>query len=161
MTEEAAAVAAPVKHARATVMQPAAQHSSWTVVFEHSTGLLMHKYVHHKCCWRCTHTLLLPAHLTLAVAVPCWSALFSRWQPGRGHAVGSGGYADIYRVTDIASGATYALKHLRLNGDPQLIVEVQREAKTQVRSSSSSSSSRLVWLRTTVYSGLLQRLSVS
>jgi hypothetical protein len=55
-------------------------------------------------------------------------------------AVGSGGYADIYRVTDIASGATYALKHLRLNGDPQLIVEVQREAKTQVRSSSSSSS---------------------
>jgi hypothetical protein len=55
--------------------------------------------------------------------------------------VGSGGYADIYRVTDISSGATYALKHLRLNGDPQLIVEVQHEAKTQVNSSSSSSSS--------------------
>jgi hypothetical protein len=56
-------------------------------------------------------------------------------------AVGNGGYADIYRVTDIASGATYALKHLRLNGDPQLIVEVQREAKTQVKRRISSSSS--------------------
>ncbi|WIA38907.1 hypothetical protein OEZ86_005060 [Tetradesmus obliquus] len=47
--------------------------------------------------------------------------------------LGSGGYADIYRVTDLASGATYALKHLRLNGDPTLIQEVQREAKTQAR----------------------------
>ncbi|KAF6255608.1 serine/threonine protein kinase 7 [Scenedesmus sp. NREL 46B-D3] len=47
--------------------------------------------------------------------------------------LGSGGYADIYRVTDTADGATYALKHLRLAGDPQLIVEVQREAKTQAR----------------------------
>eukprot|EP00879_Flechtneria_rotunda_P026603 GHRR01028377.1.p1 GENE.GHRR01028377.1~~GHRR01028377.1.p1 ORF type:complete len:183 (+),score=37.86 GHRR01028377.1:135-683(+) len=47
--------------------------------------------------------------------------------------LGSGGYADIYRVTDISSGHKYALKHLRLAGDVENIQEVQREAKTMAK----------------------------
>lgn len=46
--------------------------------------------------------------------------------------LGSGGYAEIYRVMDISNGQKYALKHLRLNGDQEIIKEVQQEAKTQV-----------------------------
>lgn len=46
--------------------------------------------------------------------------------------MGQGGYSDIYRVAD-GSGALYALKHLRLAGNPEHITEVQREAKTMAR----------------------------
>lgn len=36
-------------------------------------------------------------------------------------------------MRDISSGGLYALKHLRLNGDQEIIAEVQREAKTQAK----------------------------
>ncbi len=47
--------------------------------------------------------------------------------------LGQGGYADIYRVRDASSGQTFALKHLRLQGDQEHITEVQREAKTMAK----------------------------
>eukprot|EP00775_Hariotina_reticulata_P009414 gene9414-9578_t len=47
--------------------------------------------------------------------------------------LGSGGYADIYAVADISSGARFALKHLRLGGDSETIAEVQREAKAMAK----------------------------
>jgi len=46
--------------------------------------------------------------------------------------VGQGGYSHIYRVVD-SLGRLYALKHLKLNGDPEHIGEVQREAKTMAK----------------------------
>jgi AP2-associated kinase len=45
----------------------------------------------------------------------------------------SGGYADVYRCTDGASGHPFALKHLRLDGDAGHIAGAQREAKAMAR----------------------------
>ena len=45
----------------------------------------------------------------------------------------SGGYADVYRCTDSATGHPFALKHLRLDGDASHIAGAQREAKAMAR----------------------------
>lgn len=48
--------------------------------------------------------------------------------------VGQGGYSDIYRVRDARDPSRlFALKHLRLAGNPDHIADVQREAKTMAR----------------------------
>jgi AP2-associated kinase len=45
----------------------------------------------------------------------------------------SGGYADVYRCTDGATGHPFALKHLRLDGDAGHVAGAQREAKAMAR----------------------------
>lgn len=45
----------------------------------------------------------------------------------------SGGYADVYRCTDSATGHPFALKHLRLDGDASHVAGAQREAKAMAR----------------------------
>lgn len=41
--------------------------------------------------------------------------------------LGDGGFAAIYRVRDIATPATYALKHMRLGGDPDALRDCHAE----------------------------------
>ncbi|KAG2493277.1 hypothetical protein HYH03_008414 [Edaphochlamys debaryana] len=47
--------------------------------------------------------------------------------------VGEGGFATIYRCTDVRTGQTFALKHMRLAAEPEAIREVQMEAKTMAK----------------------------
>jgi AP2-associated kinase len=47
--------------------------------------------------------------------------------------LGQGGYAEIYQVKEVNTGQTYALKHLKLAGHPEHILEVQKEAKTMAK----------------------------
>jgi serine/threonine protein kinase len=47
--------------------------------------------------------------------------------------LGEGGFASIYRVRDVATGAPFALKHLRLQADADAIKEVQHEAKVMAK----------------------------
>ena len=47
--------------------------------------------------------------------------------------LGQGGYAEIYQVKEVNTGQLFALKHLRLAGHPDHIMEVQREAKTMAK----------------------------
>jgi hypothetical protein len=75
--------------------------------------------------------------ITLLRDIEVWLRLLAHLPPCTPPApaapVGSGGYADIYRTTELSSGARYALKHLRLGGEPALIAAVQAEAKAQAR----------------------------
>ena len=47
--------------------------------------------------------------------------------------LGQGGFAEIYRVREVNTGQLYALKHLRLSAEQELIRDVQREAKTMAK----------------------------
>ncbi len=47
--------------------------------------------------------------------------------------LGRGGYSDVYLAADVATGQQFALKHMRLQADPEHIVEVQREAKNMAK----------------------------
>jgi AP2-associated kinase len=48
-------------------------------------------------------------------------------------ALGDGGFACVYRARDMKENKVFAMKHLRLAGNPEASLEVQLEAKTMAK----------------------------